>query len=130
MDKITHEVRLAHWRRIIEECSNRPGDQTARQWLDDHGITKDQYYYWQRRVRQAEYDKAFLQQMTPPTNVPVTVPDTANISFAEMPYEPSSTGLDSFKASVMIKVGSMTIALSNGVSDDLLARIMREASHA
>ena len=68
--------------------------------------------------------------MTPPANVSVAVPDTANISFAEMPYEPSSTGLESFKASVMIKVGSMTIALSNGVSDDLLSRIMREASHA
>ena len=130
MDKITHEVRLAYCRRIIEECSNRPGDQTARQWLDDHGITKDQYYYWQRRVRQAEYDKALLQQLTPPARASAAVPDAKNISFAEMPYEPLSSGPDAFKASVMIKAGAMTIALSNSVSDDLLSRIMREASHA
>ena len=129
MDKITHEVRLAHWRKIIEECSHRPEDQTARQWLDDHGITKDQYYYWQRRVRQAEYDKAFLQQLAPPAQTSAAVTDTSSISFAEMPYAPSS-GLESFKASVMIKAGAMTIALSNSVSDDLLARIMREAGHA
>ena len=47
-----------------------------------------------------------------------------------MPYEPLSSGPDAFKASVMIKAGAMTIALSNSVSDDLLSRIMREASHA
>ena len=130
MDKITHEVRLAHWRKIIEECSHRTGDQTARQWLDDHGITKDQYYYWQRRVRQAEYEKAYLQQLVPPAQTSAAVTDTSSISFAEMPYEPSSSGLESFKASVMIKAGAMTIALSNNVSDDLLVRIMREVGHA
>ena len=130
MDKITHEVRLAHWRKIVEECSNRPGDQTVRQWLNDHGITKDQYYYWQRRVRQAEYDKAFLQKLAPPAMASAIVSESTNISFAEMPYEPSSSGRESFKASVMIKAGAMTIALSNGVSDDLLTRIMREVGHA
>ena len=29
MDKSTHEIRLAHWKQIIEQCQSRPKSQTA-----------------------------------------------------------------------------------------------------
>ena len=96
MDQITHKVRLEHWKRIIEECAGRPEDQTARQWLTEHGITKDQYYYWQRRVRQAEYDKRIIQQPAlTPERAPAALDRTEDITFAEIPLndalEESST---------------------------------------
>ena len=31
MDKTTHEVRLANWKSIIEQCQQRPEGQTAKQ---------------------------------------------------------------------------------------------------
>ena len=33
MDKTTHEVRIANWRSIIEQCQARPEGQSAKQWL-------------------------------------------------------------------------------------------------
>ena len=39
MDRITHQVRLANWTKIIEQCNNRPAGTTAKQWLSDNGIS-------------------------------------------------------------------------------------------
>ena len=33
MDQSTHEVRLANWKVVIEQCQIRPKRQTAKQWL-------------------------------------------------------------------------------------------------
>ena len=55
MDKTTHEIRIADWRSIIEQCQVRPEGQSARQWLADNGISEKNYYYWQRKVRQEAY---------------------------------------------------------------------------
>ena len=55
MDQITHEVRLANWKPIIEQCQARPEGQTAKQWLSKRGISEKNYYYWQRKVHQEVY---------------------------------------------------------------------------
>lgn len=52
MDRITHQVRLANWTEIIEQCKNRPAVITAKQWLRDNGISDKSYYYWLRKIRQ------------------------------------------------------------------------------
>lgn len=52
MDRITHQVRLANWTKIIEQCNNRPAGTTAKQWLSDNGISDKSYYYWLRKLRQ------------------------------------------------------------------------------
>jgi hypothetical protein len=39
MDQSTHEVRLANWKAVIEQCQTRPKGQTAKQWLDANGIS-------------------------------------------------------------------------------------------
>lgn len=57
MDKTTHEIRLANWKHLIEQCSSRPKDQTAKQWIEEHNISEKQYYYWLRKVRARAYGK-------------------------------------------------------------------------
>ena len=52
MDRITHQVRLANWTKIIEQCNNCPAGTTAKQWLSDNGISDKSYYYWLRKLRQ------------------------------------------------------------------------------
>ena len=58
MDRITHQVRLANWTKIIEQCNNRPAGTTAKQWLSDNGISDKSYYYWLRKLRQEAYANA------------------------------------------------------------------------
>lgn len=44
MDKITHEIRIANWKAVLEQCHARPESQTARQWLLEQGISEKSYY--------------------------------------------------------------------------------------
>lgn len=37
MDKTTHEIRIANWKAILEQCRARPEGQTVRQWLLEQG---------------------------------------------------------------------------------------------
>ena len=43
MDQITHEARLNNWKRIVEECNNRPKGVTVKQWVSVNGINEKVY---------------------------------------------------------------------------------------
>ena len=49
MDKSTHEIRLAQWASIIQEC-NASG-MTKKKWCQENNINEKQLYYWQRQLR-------------------------------------------------------------------------------
>ncbi len=125
MDKITHEVRRANWKSIIEQCQQRPKGQTAKQWLQDHDISEKSYYYWLRKIRSEVYE-----QMSA-TDLPAAIPGTA-VSFAEIPVRPpedlTSANLP-FQADAVIHFGKLTIGLSNSISDTLLKQMLEVIAH-
>lgn len=47
------QYRLKEWAEQIRECQNRPTGMSVVDWCASHGITKANYYYRLRRVRQA-----------------------------------------------------------------------------
>ena len=47
------QYRLQEWAAQIRECQNRPAGMSIVDWCAGHGITKANYYYRLRRVRQA-----------------------------------------------------------------------------
>lgn len=61
MDRITHEVRLANWKAVVDECSNRPDGMSVKCWLAENNINEKTYYYWLRRVRREVYSQ--MQQV-------------------------------------------------------------------
>ena len=126
MDQIAHEVRLANWKQIIEECHARPENQSAKQWLSERGISTKSYYYWQRKLRLQAYD-----QMKQSNAFPSAQGDST-VAFAEIPFSAQSDTpeTDHFHPTAVIRSGGMAVALSNSVSDDLLARILQEVRHA
>ena len=131
MDNTTHQVRLAQWTQIVEECNRRPEGMTAKQWLKDNSISEKTYYYWQRRVR-----KEILSKNT--DSVP-SVSDRNDITFAEIPdmYTTKQTGAchsdimsGCFNADAIIKCGNSVIAMSNSISDAMLSKILEVVTHA
>ena len=126
MDQIAHEVRLANWKQIIEECHARPENQSAKQWLSERGISTKSYYYWQRKLRLQAYDQMKQSQALP------TVQEDPAVTFAEIPFSAKSDipETDHFHPAAVIRSGGMAVALSNSVSDGLLARILQEVRHA
>lgn len=126
MDNITHEVRLAHWKSIIEECLARPEGQSAKQWLAEGEIPEKTYYYWQRRVRQETY--ALIKGTDAPAAriSPIAQP----VAFAEIPFVPEQNSAQVFAPDVVIRKGQTVLEMSNSVSDHLLEKLMEVISHA
>ena len=47
------QYRLQEWAAQIRECQNRPTGMSVADWCAGHGITKANYYYRLRRIREA-----------------------------------------------------------------------------
>lgn len=133
MDQCTHEVRRQHWKNIIAQCNQRPEGQTAKQWLDAHGICEQTYYRWQRLIRREIFDQTSSALGMLPSA------ENTEVAFAEIPI-PAQTPViqlpDSFPTerqtapAAVIRTAACTIELSNTVSSALVAAILQEVTHA
>ena len=47
------QCRLQEWATQIRDCQGRPAGMSVAEWCACHGITKANYYYRLRRVREA-----------------------------------------------------------------------------
>lgn len=50
---VAQQTRLSEWAKQIRECQNRPQGMRIDEWCQMHGITKANYYWRLRRVREA-----------------------------------------------------------------------------
>ena len=121
MDNTTHEMRLAGWKKIIDNCQARPEGQTVKQWLAEQGIQEKNYYYWLRKVRKTTYELMTKEQ------APVSSP--SGLSFAEIPMRRTVTPVGPSQPDVVIQKGRLRIELNNSISDELLVRILETISH-
>jgi transposase len=129
MDQITHTVRNSKWKDIILQCQNRPAGMSVKQWMTENQVSEKSYYYWQRKFRKEAFEPMNHSSMLP------AVQDNSEVSFAELRIpEPKKSVSDiipeTLKPTAVIKTATMTIALSNDISDNLLSRILKEVSHA
>lgn len=127
MDQCTREVRLQHWKNIINQCQLRPQGQTAKQWMDENGICEQTYYRWQRAIRQETY-----AEMTSARQFPAPPPSDTDVSFVEVPMQKIPSVLapaDRRTAPAVIRTAAFTIEIADSISDRLLSAIIREVSH-
>lgn len=54
---VAQQVRLMHWAEQIRECQNRPEGMDVSTWCEQNNITKANYYYRLKRVRQMYLDQ-------------------------------------------------------------------------
>ena len=50
---VAQQTRLSEWAEQIKECQNRPQGMKVDEWCRLHGITKANYYWRLRKVREA-----------------------------------------------------------------------------
>ena len=67
---VVEQIRLQQWADQIRDCQNRPSDMKVDTWCQEHGITKANYYYRLRRVREAclELWQGDIRCLTPGKN--------------------------------------------------------------
>ena len=115
---VAEQIRLQQWADQIRDCQNRPSDMKVDAWCREHGITKANYYYRLRRVREA-----CLELCDP-------VP-----SFVELTTQPESTPAKtspthSSVAAVLHTESGITIDIYNDASTEFLRNLIGAASHA
>ena len=122
MDQSTHEVRLANWKAVIEQCQTRPKGQTAKQWLDANGISSKKYYYWLRKVRSDVYKQASAAL------IPSEEEKLPVVSFAEIPAKDVLSLND--PSAVVIKTKKSTIEIPTNIPESLMIKLVKAVSHA
>lgn len=81
---VAQQVRLMQWAEQIKDCQNRPDGMDVSTWCSQHNITKANYYYRLKRVRQMCLDQ--LPETAQPSFVELRQPPTVKpVSAAEMP---------------------------------------------
>lgn len=55
---VAQQTRLSEWAEQIKECQNRPQGMKIDEWCQIHGITKANYYWRLRKVREAFLEAA------------------------------------------------------------------------
>ncbi len=127
---VAEALRLKQWSKQIRDCQNRPAGQTMDDWCQQQGITKTNYYYRLRRVRQAilcysekenpscRPAQDFVELPAPSANIPSE--RTLRHSAPEIPV-----------ASAVIR-GShgISIEIFSGTSPEMLHTLMRALAHA
>lgn len=113
------EYRLQEWAAQIRDCRNRPTGMSMEEWCSRQGITKANYYYRLRRVREAylegKPEKAGSGEMVP-------VPG-ALMSTCRGKEQALDDGLE-------LVLGGCTIRVTAGTDLSLLAAVLRVIRHA
>ena len=84
---VARQCRIQSWALQIKDCQNRPEDMTVDEWCLQNNITKANYYYRLKCVRQAcldsmESTSEFVELPVPEitsNNNPATISDTVAI---------------------------------------------------
>ncbi|WP_349948559.1 IS66 family insertion sequence element accessory protein TnpB [Lacrimispora sp. BS-2] len=111
---IAEEYRIQQWATDIQACQMRPKDISVAAWCHEHGITKANYYYRLRRVREACLDG--VEQTNP---APV---------FAQLPTGSAVGNL--MEPDAIIRFGDCSIEIRNSISADLLEKLLQLIHHA
>lgn len=122
MDKFTHQVRVEHWARILNECMNKGMSKTA--WCRANGISEKQFFYWQRILRREAYEASQNPSLPAVTKTGQLFAVQQPVSFAEIKLLAVSLDASSvFHPDLVIRKGKLVLEISNSASAKLLSRI-------
>ncbi len=111
----TREYRLSQWFPIVKTC--RESGMTVRAWCEQNDVNEKQFYYWQRCLREAAC------QSLSDTN--------QNSKFVQVPCltsNKSNSTKSTFEPSMVIRIGDISVELSDDVSPDFLAKVLHVIS--
>ena len=122
MDKLTHQVRVEHWTRILNECMNSGMSKTA--WCRVNGISEKQFFYWQRILRREAYEASQNPSLPAVTATGQLSAVQQPVSFAEIKLPAVSPDASSvFHPDLVLRKGELVLEISNSASAELLSRI-------
>lgn len=115
----TRQYRLSQWLPLIKE--HQTSGMSIRAWCHQNDVNEQQFYYWQRKIREkASESFSVIAQEPKFIQVPATV-TTPLIARQDSPE---------FIPSMIIRVGKITVELTDHVQPELLASVLKVLSNA
>lgn len=113
---------LKKWAAIIKEC--RSSGMKILQWLEINNISKDQYYYWQRKLKETCIDTLERQAATF-VELPVTkeVPASTELTVTHTVCKNNSIA-------AVIKTNGVTFEITNTATPDFIKNLIEAFNHA
>lgn len=116
MDKITHEMRMANWTKLIQDCLS--SGLSKKEWCLQNHVNEKLFYYWQRKIREEAYE-----------NQVVSKPVKQEAYFVEVPSLPKVQASITANISAKILVNGSTIEIVDSASDEFLHRLLGALSY-
>ena len=116
---VAEQCRLQEWAAQIRDCQNRPAGMSVVSWCTCHGITKANYYYRLRRVREACLET--IQEKTPAQQMVLVQPGLLRPQGHK--DRDAQPGLD-------ISIKGFSIHVTESTSMALLTEILKAVQHA
>lgn len=103
---VASQFRLQQWAEQIKDCQNRPAEMKVETWYKQHGITKANYYYRLRRVREACLNAA----------------ESNGVSFVKLPVSTEAEKVHPTAAEPVSSTDTVAVLrCANGISVELRA---------
>jgi putative transposase len=112
--EVQQQYLLSKWTAIIQEC--RTSQLSVKDWCLENNVNKDQYFYWQRKVRK---------------QLCASVEDVAKeqaIAFAPLQVEKScnrAMPTGSFATDLLLNIGGYQLQINNDTDSKLLETVLR-----
>jgi hypothetical protein len=107
---VAKEVKFAQWNALVQECMS--SGLKVKDWCLQNNVSKDAYYYWLRKVREAACDSMESSF--------VRVPDQCIPSSFHSPFSTELT----------ISIGSLTININSSTPQHLIESTIRAVTNA
>ena len=128
-NQMKHAARLEDWKRRIMEC--RASGLPVRTWCAQNSCNTSTYYRWERelfgqiRKLPAEASDLVIRSEAMPTT---TKQELVEVPVVEETASPISGS--AFRPVAIVRVGSMELTLTNGVSPKLMKHLKELLSYA
>ena len=119
---VAQQTRLREWAEQIRECNNRPHGMTVDEWCQGQGITKANYYWRLRKVRE-ELLKV-TDSMPAFAELKASAPETV-LSENNTPLQPKQ-----LKIAAVIKTDKWSIEITDQASSAFLNILIGAMNHA
>lgn len=111
----TRQIRLNEWAAIIKDC--RESGQKVDIYCEQHGLSRDAYYYWLRKVKEAALKQAGF----------VELPALAS---EQGPAKKINKGTSGFETQMIVKMNGIEFCVNENSPSELISRVMEIIRHA
>ena len=104
----TTQIRINEWAAIIKDC--KASGMKVDEYCQQQDISRDAYYYWLRKVKEAALQQAGFVELPVPQNQPIPATD--------------------FAVQMVVKFAGVELGINNETPTELLTRILEVIRHA